>query len=173
MSGRPPPPGGEEGRDPKAGRNPTARRDAAAQSDPHGAEIARLETLAHLLDDVFRVPGTRLRFGLDGVVGLIPGIGDAATGVLAGYLALRARALGLPAGVIARMGTNVALDLAAGSVPVAGDLFDLAFKANRRNIELLKRELAKRAPADAPAEMKDVTPPSSGAGSDRRGGRTD
>jgi hypothetical protein len=134
-------------------------RAPADRSDPEDLdtqrEIHRLETLAHVLDDVFRVPGTRIRFGLDGVIGLIPGVGDAATGALAAYLALRARQLGLPAGVAVRMAANVGLDLAAGSIPVAGDLFDVAFKANRRNIELLKRELAKRAPAEA----KNVTPP--------------
>ena len=134
-------------------------RAPADRSDPEDVdtqrEIDRLETLAHVLDDVFRVPGTRIRFGLDGVIGLIPGVGDAATGALAAYLALRARQLGLPAGVAVRMAANVGLDLAAGSIPVAGDLFDVAFKANRRNIELLKRELAK----GAPAEAKNVTPP--------------
>jgi C4-dicarboxylate transporter len=135
-------------------------RDPADRSDPEDVdtqrEIDRLETLAHVLDDVFRVPGTRIRFGLDGVIGLIPGVGDAATGALAAYLALRARQLGLPASVAVRMAANVGLDLAAGSIPVAGDLFDIAFKANRRNIELLKRELANRAPAQA----KNVTPAS-------------
>jgi C4-dicarboxylate transporter len=117
-------------------------------------QIAQLETLAHWLDDVFRVPGTRLRFGLDGVIGLIPGVGDAATGALAAYLAVRAREMGLPMSVVLRMAANVGLDLAVGTIPVAGDVFDVAFKANRRNIELLKRELAKR----APPEMKNVTP---------------
>ena len=117
-------------------------------------QIAQLETLAHWLDDVFRVPGTRLRFGLDGVIGLIPGIGDAATGALAAYLAVRAREMGLPYSVVLRMAANVGVDLAVGTIPVAGDVFDVAFKANRRNIELLKRELAKR----APPEMKNVTP---------------
>jgi len=116
-------------------------------------QIARLETLAHLLDDVFRVPGTRLRFGLDGVIGLIPGVGDAATGALAAYLAVRARAIGLPAGVILRMAANVGVDLAVGSIPVAGDLFDFGFKANRRNVDLLKRELAKRAPPEEPRHV--------------------
>ena len=135
----------------------------APDPDATQQQIARLETLARVLDDVFRVPGTRVRFGLDGIVGLIPGVGDAATGALAAYLAVRAWTLGLPAGVILRMAANVGIDLAVGSIPVAGDLFDFAFKANRRNIELLKRELAKR----APAEVKNVTPPKPGAGSDR------
>ena len=142
----------------------------APDPDATQQQIARLETLAHLLDDVFRVPGTRVRFGLDGVVGLIPGVGDAATGALAAYLAVRAWDLGLPAGVILRMAANVGVDLAVGSIPVAGDLFDFAFKANRRNIELLKRELAKRAPAEEP---RNVTPPTPGAAVDRPKRRSD
>jgi hypothetical protein len=120
-----------------AGRGVSDRR--AAQR-----EVARLETLARVLDDLIRIPGTRRRVGLDGMIGLIPGVGDAATGALAAYLAVRARAIGLPAGVVLRMAGNVALDLAVGSIPLAGDLFDLGFKANRRNVALLKRELAKR-----------------------------
>jgi C4-dicarboxylate transporter len=125
-----------------------ARR--TADPDATRRQVAQLETLARLLDDVFRVPGTRLRFGLDGILGLIPGVGDAATGALAAYLAVRARQLGLPATVILRMAGNVAGDLLVGSIPVAGDLFDFGFKANRRNVELLKRELAKRARPDEP-----------------------
>jgi C4-dicarboxylate transporter len=129
-------------------------RGAVPETQVTQRQIAQLETLAHWLDDVFRVPGTRLRFGLDGVIGLIPGVGDAATGALAAYLAVRAREMGLPMSVVLRMAANVGLDLAVGTIPVAGDVFDVAFKANRRNIELFKRELAKR----APPEMKNVTP---------------
>ena len=149
-----------------SGRDP-ADRSIPADADTQ-RQIARLETLARVLDDVFRVPGTGIRFGLDGVVGLIPGVGDAVTGALAAYLAVRARDLGLPASVILRMAANVGIDLAVGSIPVAGDLFDVGFKANRRNVELMKRELARR----APAELKHVTPPSPGAGSDRPGNRS-
>ena len=83
-------------------------------------------------------------------------MGDAATGALAAYLALRAWNLGLPPGVTLRMAGNVIGDLLVGSIPVAGDLFDVGFKANRRNVELLKRELAKRAPPEEPGH---VTPP--------------
>ena len=147
------------------GRAPTQPADPGTADTER--QIARLETLARVLDDVFRVPGTRIRFGLDGIVGLIPGVGDAATGALAAYLAVRAWDLGLPAGVILRMAGNVGIDLAVGSIPVAGDLFDVGFKANRRNVELIKRELAKR----APAEVKNVTPRPPGAGSNGPGRR--
>ena len=104
-------------------------------------ELARLQRLARVLDDWIRVPGTNLRIGLDGLVGLIPGAGDAATGALAAYLVIRAADLGAPPSLLARMAGNVGLDLAAGAIPVLGDLFDVGFKANRRNVELLRRHL--------------------------------
>ncbi len=106
--------------------------------DPRLDEI---ESLARLLDSRFRIPGTGIRFGLDGLLGLVPGIGDAATGFAALYIVHRARALGVPTHVLVRMIGNVAIDMAAGSVPVLGDIFDVAFKANLRNLDLLRRHL--------------------------------
>ena len=99
--------------------------------------VERLRRLAHLLDDRFAIPGTRYRIGIDGLVGLVPGIGDAVTTVLALYLVLEARRLGVPAGKLARMGLNVGVDAVLGAVPLVGDLFDMAWKANRRNLHLL------------------------------------
>jgi hypothetical protein len=113
----------------------------------------RLDALARVLDDWVRVPGTGIRFGVDSVLGLIPVVGDAATGALSAYLVVRAWEIGLPTGVIARMLGNVGVDLLVGSVPVAGDLFDVGFKANRRNVDLLKRELARRLD-DPPAQLR-------------------
>ncbi len=103
-----------------------------------------LDALARLLDDRFRIPGTPVRFGIDGVIGLVPGLGDIATTLLSLYVVARARDLGLPARVLARMLGNVAVDAVAGSVPLLGDLFDVAFKANRRNLDLVRRSLADR-----------------------------
>jgi len=115
------------------------------RDDPARArEAARLEALSHLLDDAFRVPGTRLRFGLDGLLGLVPGVGDAATGALSAYLVLGAWRLGVPGGVLARMIANVAIDTVLGTIPVLGDLLDFGFKANRRNMALLRRHLDAR-----------------------------
>ena len=105
------------------------------------AEIRRLETLAHWSDSRFRIPGTGIRFGLDSLLGLLPGIGDGAAMMPALYLILRARRLGVPKRVLARMALNVGVDAAVGTVPIVGDLFDLGFKANRRNIDLAKRHL--------------------------------
>jgi hypothetical protein len=103
--------------------------------------IARIEWLSSLLDTAIVVPGTPIRFGLDALIGLVPGIGDAITALLALYIVREARALGAPRILIARMLANVALDGVVGAVPVAGDLFDVAFRANRRNVALLRQHL--------------------------------
>jgi Domain of unknown function (DUF4112) len=108
------------------------------------AELARLERLAYWLDARFTIPLTRIRIGLDPLIGLIPGIGDVAAMVPAAYLLWRARQLGLPRHALARMAGNVALDAAMGAVPLVGDVFDVAFKANRRNVALLRRHLTER-----------------------------
>ena len=104
--------------------------------------IARLDALANLLDTAFVIPGTQIRFGLDALIGLVPGIGDAITTVMSLYIVNEARALGAPPLLIARMLANVALDGFVGAVPLAGDAFDVAFRANRRNMALLRNHLA-------------------------------
>lgn len=103
--------------------------------------LARARTLARLLDSAARVPGTGIRFGADAVIGLIPGLGDIGGAALAGYLVILAQRLGVPRAVVLRMLTNVAVDTLAGTVPVVGDLFDVAFKSNLRNVALLERAL--------------------------------
>jgi hypothetical protein len=113
-------------------------------ADLHGrksATKARLEALAWVLDRAIRVPGTNFRVGLDGVLGLVPGIGDAITTALALWFVYEAHRINVPGHVIARMLGNVAIDSVVGAVPVVGDLFDFAFKANIRNLELLRRHL--------------------------------
>ena len=105
------------------------------------AEIRRLEMLANLLDAQFGIPGTRLSFGLDSLLGLIPGVGDAITAVPAAYIIHRAERLGVPGPVLARMVVNLLADALIGSIPLVGDVFDLAFKANRRNVALMKAHL--------------------------------
>jgi len=105
------------------------------------ARIARIDALANLLDIAILVPGTNIRFGLDALIGLVPGIGDAITTVLSLYIVNEARALGAPPLLIARMVANVALDGVVGAVPLVGDAFDVAFRANRRNMKLLRDHL--------------------------------
>ena len=113
----------------------------AARKRPEPRSIERLRQLAYLLDDRFRIPGTKYRIGLDGLVGLVPGIGDAVTTLLSLYIVLEARRHGVPVSKLGRMGLNVGLDAVLGAVPLVGDLFDVAWKANRRNLALLLEHL--------------------------------
>ena len=103
--------------------------------------IARVEALAVLLDTAFIVPGTNFRFGFDALVGLVPGIGDALTTALSLWLVKEAHALGAPRHLIARMLGNIAIDGVVGVVPFLGDVFDLVWKSNRRNLYLLRRHI--------------------------------
>jgi Domain of unknown function (DUF4112) len=98
-----------------------------------------LRRWAVLLDSAFRIPGTRIRFGLDAIIGLIPGLGDISTPAFAGMLLLQAVRMRLPIVVQARMVLNAALDMLFGLVPILGDLVDVGWKANLRNLALLER----------------------------------
>jgi hypothetical protein len=100
--------------------------------------LQRLQWLGNLLDNSIALPGTRFRFGLDSLIGLVPGIGDLVGGALSVYIVLEAARLGVPRALLVRMGYNVAVDALAGSVPVLGDLFDAGYKANLRNLELVQ-----------------------------------
>lgn len=106
--------------------------------------LARLESSARLLDSQFRIPFTRIRFGLDPLMGLLPGIGDAAGLVLSLYLMVEAVRLGAGTRQVTRMAGNVLLEFVIGIVPIVGDLFDFAWKANDRNAALLRRHIEKR-----------------------------
>ncbi len=100
-------------------------------------EIKKLERLAWLLDSSIRVPGTRWRIGLDGLIGLVPGVGDLLAGAASSYILLQAVRLGVPWAVSLRMALNIVLESVVGVIPVFGDLFDFAFKANQRNVRLM------------------------------------
>ena len=100
-----------------------------------------LDMLSKVLDTWFRVPGTNIRFGLDGIIGLIPGIGDVLGGLASCIIVLAAYVRGAPPITILRMVVNVAVEVLVGTVPVLGDLFDIAWRANRRNYHLLERTL--------------------------------
>jgi hypothetical protein len=99
--------------------------------------IGRARALAHVLDDGIRIPVLGIRFGLDAIIGLIPGLGDFSGAILSSYVVLLGARLGAPRSVILRMIGNVAVDTVAGSVPLLGDLFDVGFKSNIRNVALL------------------------------------
>lgn len=105
-----------------------------------------LHRIAWILDDLVRVPGTSRRFGLDPVLGLLPGGGDIAGGALSAYIVIAAARLGAPPSVLLRMGWNVVVDTVLGAVPLIGDLFDATWKANRRNVALLDNYLAQPGP---------------------------
>jgi hypothetical protein len=100
-----------------------------------------LDFLAHLLDDWFRIPGTPIRLGLDGLIGLIPGLGDVLAGIASSVLIFAAWIRGVPYVTLARMLVNLALDVVIGAIPLFGDAFDIAWKANRRNYRLMTRHL--------------------------------
>ena len=106
--------------------------------------IARITALAKFLDSAFVIPGTNKRFGMDSVIGLVPGIGDAISAALASYIIWEARQLGLPRWKIARMISNVAIDTAIGAVPFAGDVFDVFFKANQRNLRIIHDHIGRK-----------------------------
>jgi hypothetical protein len=99
--------------------------------------IARMDALATLLDTAILIPGTNIRFGLDALIGLVPGIGDAVTTAMSLFIVHEAHQLGAPAHVIARMLANVALDGVVGAVPLVGDAFDVMWRSNKRNMRLL------------------------------------
>jgi Domain of unknown function (DUF4112) len=101
-----------------------------------------LDLLSRVLDTWFRIPGTKIRFGLDGIVGFIPGIGDVLGGLASCIIVLAAYFRGVPLITIARMVANLAIEIGVGLVPVLGNLFDIGWRANRRNYHLLERSLA-------------------------------
>ena len=105
--------------------------------------VARLDALATLLDTAFILPGTNVRFGFDALIGLVPGIGDAITTAISLYIVHEARQLGAPAHLILRMLANVVVDGFVGAVPLVGDAFDVLWRANRRNVRLLREWLVR------------------------------
>jgi hypothetical protein len=106
--------------------------------------LKRLQKLAWLIDGAFKLPGTSFRFGLNGLVGLLPVGGDLVLGAISLYIVYEAHQLGLPRLKIARMLGNVALEVFGGSVPVLGDIFDMALKANLRNLAIIEDHFGTR-----------------------------
>lgn len=104
--------------------------------------VERLQRLARLWDSAIRIPGTRVRVGLDPLVGLVPGFGDAAGALVAAYIVLEAARFDLPGATLLRMLANVAIDALVGTVPVLGDIFDVAWRANLKNVALIEHHLA-------------------------------
>ena len=116
------------------GAKPRAR---VLSSDERDQIVRRLRWLARLLDDAVTIPGTGYSIGLDPIIGLAPGIGDAISLAISGYIIFEGKRLGASRRTLALMVGNVVLDAVVGSVPVVGDALDFAFKANQRNLRLL------------------------------------
>ena len=112
----------------------------------HPDALHRVERIAKVLDEAIRIPGTRIKVGLDAVIGLIPGIGDAAGLALGSWFIYEAHRLGAPAALKWKMARNVGIDAVSGLVPVLGDIVDVAFRSNRRNLELLRRHFRPSTP---------------------------
>ncbi len=118
-----------------------SRRASSALAPPADPRLRRLDALGHLLDASIRIPGTRWRFGLDPLIGLVPGLGDGMGAILSAYIILEAARFGAPKATLLRMAGNVALETLVGVIPLLGDLFDAAWKANLRNLRLLHAHL--------------------------------
>jgi hypothetical protein len=99
-----------------------------------------LDYIAALLDDMWRIPGTKIRFGLDALIGWVPGIGDAMAGIASFVIVFASWRRGVPSITLVRMAANILLETTLGAIPVAGDIFHVVWKANRRNYRLLIRE---------------------------------
>ena len=121
-----------------------------AAGDGLPPRTARLRGLARLLDTAIRIPGTNVRFGLDAIVGLVPGLGDVAGSVMSGYIVVAAARLGASSPVLLRMLVNLGVDALVGAVPLLGDLFDVGWRANTRNVALLEQHLGVETTTVAP-----------------------
>jgi Domain of unknown function (DUF4112) len=100
-----------------------------------------LDILSHILDDFIKVPGTSIRFGLDGIMGVVPGIGDILGGIASCIIIIAAWMRGVSYVTVTRMVANVGIEVVVGSIPILGDMFDIAWRANRRNYALLTGSL--------------------------------
>ena len=142
------------------------REAAPAAPHPRAEELRQLDDLADLLDSRFRIPVVGWRFGLDGLLGLVPGIGDVAALGPSAYIVWKAHRMGASRGTIGRMAVNTGLDFVIGGIPLIGDVFDVAYKANRRNIALLKAEVER-----SPRPVRGAADPSGGRARSARDAR--
>jgi hypothetical protein len=117
------------------------QRPAVTSAPSDDRQIDDLDALAQLMDSAVRIPGTRISVGLDAVLGLVPGLGDAASALVSLHILSRAQRLGVGRATLTRMATNIVWDSVFGAVPLAGDVFDVFWKANRRNIALLRQHV--------------------------------
>jgi hypothetical protein len=117
---------------------------SARRVDDLEARVERLERLSRLLDTAFVIPGTGIRFGVDAIIGIIPGVGDWAGVALSSLIVIEAARIGIPPALLARMIGNVVIEGVIGYVPIAGDVIDVFWRANRRNMALLREHLVRQ-----------------------------
>ncbi|MFS8118657.1 MAG: DUF4112 domain-containing protein [Microcoleus sp.] len=122
-------------------RSPIQNSSTNTSNKSQAASLRRLRQISHLLDNAIPIPGTKYRIGLDPILGLIPGGGDVIGSIFAGYVVFKSAQMGVPQETLVKMAANIVFDTVAGTVPVAGDLLDVAWKANVKNIELLDAHL--------------------------------
>ncbi len=125
------------------------RSNSTAPLSTAPASLKRLRQISHVLDNAIPVPGTKVRVGLDPILGLLPGGGDVLTGLISVYIVFEGARMGVPAATLGRMSTNIVLDVLTGTVPVLGDLFDVTWKANSQNVKLLEKHIADPEPSRA------------------------
>ena len=118
------------------------RLPSGSTGDHHSPQSAELERLARWMDSMFEIPVLGIRFGLDALLGLLPGGGDVATSLVSIYIVSAATRRGVPKITLAHMALNIAIDLIVGSIPIVGDLFDAYWKSNQRNVALLRRHVS-------------------------------
>ncbi|MDX1570145.1 MAG: DUF4112 domain-containing protein [Xanthomonadales bacterium] len=121
---------------------PRSNESSNRQVTPADPRLARIRSLAHWLDESIRIPGTRYRIGVDALIGLIPGVGDLAGGLLSGYLIWQSHRVGAPLGLKLRMLGYVIVEVVLGAIPLIGDLFDFGYKANLRIARALEAYLS-------------------------------
>lgn len=129
---------------PALGTPPKIETAADAKVEERRQRMRRVERIAWILDNAWRLPGTQIRLGVDSVLGLIPGVGDVASIAISGVLFREAVKLEADTSVLIKMAGNIGIDACVGIIPVLGDLFDVAFRANAKNAKLLREHLAEK-----------------------------
>ena len=114
-------------------------------NDPRAVRM-RVEALEKLLERAFHIPGTKIPFGLDSIIGLVPVLGDLLTAAMGAYMVWEARNLGMSKRQLIRMTANVGIDTAIGAIPIVGDAFDLVWRSNTKNLRIIKKHLDKHHP---------------------------
>ncbi len=119
---------------------------AGLDRNPHAVR-QRVEALEKILERTFHIPGTKIPFGLDSVIGLVPVLGDLVTAVMGAYMVWEARNLGMSKWQLIRMTANIGIDTAIGAIPFVGDAFDLVWRSNSKNLRIIKKHLDRHHPA--------------------------